>query len=790
MSKLRFARSISLHPQVRFADDPLARGTHIFVKGVTSRQLQLFTSLSTSAEVVSQALAQRVNGPAPMLKWGGHYLNGARPLSSYRVRSGDTIQTSLGLRGGMHSPSAEASADAAGASLPSSMDVDTVGWETGIAQLNLRGGVEKLKSSWVPVVTAWPQQKLDIAMGLNEAWTKLKQSPSGAEAEVPGAGWKVKKSNENRPLYIPPSGKQIDSMPKVLEKLELIARLEQRAGAHTPVPAPVPAPTPAPAPAPAPVPLQPQPSFATGVVILGDESLFQSEAIAETPRAPLSEAVLGDFTKPQESRLDCVFASLATVLKSGGGCVDLEQLESEIASELRENRLLSRDEAGWKALAKAHLEQIDENDADKRRLRGKQGELDRDEELKVTKELEELDATGKRLEKERKAYPGHQNAYKEAALDVPKHKNAVVELNHCTLPMTLPALSGWDASTAYVVHLDGRTAALAFLCEFSSTAAPDDDEDTVLEDDPPPPVRVKAVWEIKGESFSVELDGIFGLPPMNDDAEATSKAIEELFASLQKAFEDVDQAEPRAFMEGCTIRSCRIERAKSTDGIRIRIEPPITLTHEPTYLKMIKDFKSAFGDGKLEGKPGDSKLEGKSLAELKILIDDGDAIPTQPDVDKGQTIPRADAPVIFPKQREVGDRIFARAQEVLGTDAWSSFNVVEFLVVTANFTTIREQTMERLSEHGLLPDSEDGQKKVVFTYLKSKDSLTACVWKLNHLLSQLSLTWWHLFAGTRNSAKRPCPISQRCSLSSQTNATGGLRMAVVLGSTLSLPRSF
>ena len=99
MSKLRLAWSTWLHPQVRFAEDPLASGTHVFVKGVTSRQLQLFTSLSTSADIVSQALAQRVNGPAPMLKWGDHYLNG--PLCSYRVRSGDTIETSLGLRGGM-----------------------------------------------------------------------------------------------------------------------------------------------------------------------------------------------------------------------------------------------------------------------------------------------------------------------------------------------------------------------------------------------------------------------------------------------------------------------------------------------------------------------------------------------------------------------------------------------------------------------------------------------------------------------------------------------------------------
>ena len=111
MRKLRLAWSNWLHPQVRFAEDPLARGTHVFVKGVSSRQLQLFTSLSTPADVVSQALAQRVNGPAPMLKCGTRYLNSARSLSWYHVRSGDTIQASLGLRGGMDPPSPEASAN-------------------------------------------------------------------------------------------------------------------------------------------------------------------------------------------------------------------------------------------------------------------------------------------------------------------------------------------------------------------------------------------------------------------------------------------------------------------------------------------------------------------------------------------------------------------------------------------------------------------------------------------------------------------------------------------------------
>ena len=105
-------------------------------------------------------------------------------------------------------------------------------------------------------------------------------------------------------------------------------------------------------------------------------------------------------------------------------------------------------------------------------------------------------------------------------------------------------------------------------------------------------------------------------------------------------------------------------------------------------------------------------------------------------MEEGLAVFRAEAPVIFEKQEEVGDRIFKRAKEML-REAWGSFVAVEFLVLTANFTTIREQTMDRLSKHGLLPDSMDGQKQVVFTYHKSKNNLASCVWKSNRSLSLL-----------------------------------------------------
>ena len=57
---------------------------------------------------------------------------------------------------------------------------------------------------------------------------------------------------------------------------------------------------------------------------------------------------------------------------------------------------------------------------------------------------------------------------------------------------------------------------------------------------------------------------------------------------------------------------------------------------------------------------------------------------------------------------------------------WDRFEAFEFLVLTANFTSLRDQTMERLREHGLLPSSRSEQKRVVFSYIASADNLESC----------------------------------------------------------------
>ena len=176
------------------------------------------------------------------------------------------------------------------------------------------------------------------------------------------------------------------------------------------------------------------------------------------------------------------------------------------------------------------------------------------------------------------------------------------------------------------IHDDRLTIGVVVICKLPDD---EDDEDTVLEDDPPPPVRVKAVWKVKGESFSVDLEGIFGLPPVNDDKTALSQATGELFASLLKAFKNVDQADPRPFEEGCQITSCAIQHAKNTHGIRHLIRG-LVLTVDANVLtidKITSSFRSAFPDGRLDGHPGEP------IAELEVLIE-GLANPTKPGVEE------------------------------------------------------------------------------------------------------------------------------------------------------------
>ena len=655
MSKLRLAWSIWLHPQVRFAEDPLARGTYIFVKGVTSRQLQLFTSLSTPADVVSQALAQRVNGPAPMLKSGGHYLNGARPLSSYHVRSGDTIETSLGLRGGMESPSTGAPASAAGdaaegeASLQSPAG-SASGLPSGLAQ-SVMGAIERIKQSGRPVT------KQDVH-GYTITYHPQISGENGAKGKQ--ASWYIKPPGSSTPIR---------SMVKLEEHLGLRSStspsLEQQQQ-QTQVPKPSP------------------PDFQR------QESLRDALVICHADDYETIEGALGELfaTRMQASEVRELLNLIATKFTMRGAATDASY-------------------AGFYESLKPSIEDmIDAATAEYKKA------------VDVRNTMQQSFQSNPRLEEVWNTLPEKKHL---DDLKAPPPEVDSITLEEASQSSSWPAADTTERAVRRILAANGEPIGVVVICKLPTP----DDEDTVLDDDPPPPVRVKAKWTIEGESFSVELNGIFGLPPMDDDADALSKAINELFTSLQNAFEDIDQAEPRP-LEGCKIKSCNIHHAKNTDG-RMTMKDTETGEPKPIVLKRemsahMKQQLDLFSGGILEGKP---------LATLEISIE-GVATLTQPGVDEGQTRPRPDAPPIFPKQREVGDRIFARAQEVLGDDAWSSFKAVEFLVVTANFTTIREQTMERLSEYGL----EDGKKKVVFTYLKQKGNLESCVWKSNRLLSQ------------------------------------------------------
>jgi hypothetical protein len=62
-----------------------------------------------------------------------------------------------------------------------------------------------------------------------------------------------------------------------------------------------------------------------------------------------------------------------------------------------------------------------------------------------------------------------------------------------------------------------------------------------------------------------------------------------------------------------------------------------------------------------------------------------------------------DVPTIYKKQRNVGQKIFERFQEIVGD--WSQFKKVRYCVATAGYSSLREQTKARMEEFGLL--SED-----------------------------------------------------------------------------------
>jgi hypothetical protein len=661
VSKLRLAWSIWLHPQVRFAEDPLASGPHVFVKGVAARQLQLFTSLSTSADVVSQALAQRVHGPAPMLKYGGRYLKGRLSLSSYKIRSGDTIETSLGLRGGVDTEEEDEEDELVFPARADSTEVSSPAHQgTGDDRsLESPGGASGLAISDAESILA--QVKAIESAG--QAVDKKEIGYGYKVTFKPGAKGGARKYTS---VKAPMAGQAFATNKSLREYLGLASTNSPRplagpsppAAPAAPVAPAAPAAPVAPAAPAAPaapvqpqLPVQPQSSFKTGVVILGDPALFQFGQTSDLQATPLMEASLGKFLAPGDSRLDCVLDLFAT-LKRGSERVDLVQLESEVASALCENGLLSLNLEEWQAGVTERREQTLEIDIAKNQLRTEQdnAELNEGEQERLDQKLKQLEATGKQREKERVAYRNNVSAYYKAAEAVTKNAQGVLE----NLPFTLPPLSEWkpNATSAFVVRVADKTAALAFLCDYS----PD-------------------VPDVPDEPTSQQRTIRMHLKALRDDAYLwhTCDLLIDERASRSQVIEHV-----LAYLKGA-------RHIQVADALKLT-EANVTVVTEP------EDSVEPF--------------------EVDVSVDPQGG--KDDELEKDDEAPEACGP--SPKQVEVAGRLLARMKRALALglkcepgQELSGFFDLKFIILVPALNTLQQQTADRVRGEGLvrLPSEDD-----------------------------------------------------------------------------------
>ncbi|CAM9719306.1 unnamed protein product, partial [Pylaiella littoralis] len=73
---------------------------------------------------------------------------------------------------------------------------------------------------------------------------------------------------------------------------------------------------------------------------------------------------------------------------------------------------------------------------------------------------------------------------------------------------------------------------------------------------------------------------------------------------------------------------------------------------------------------------------------------------------------------IWPKQKEVAQRLFEKTQKVLGNRCIHGFKGVEFMVLTPAFQTLQQQTINRLAKSGVLPQDQAASECVIM-YIKS-----------------------------------------------------------------------
>ena len=410
-----------------------------------------------------------------------------------------------------------------------------------------------------------------------------------------------------------------------------------------------------------PLQLQHQSSIATGIVILGDACCFIKDGTdgAEFEAPPLNETSLGKFTGSQESRLDGVYSLLETLP------ADLVQLEGVVASELRHGRLLSCHEQEWRGRAQEWKQQADENDKEIRQLRDEQEaavlEGDEAKQSWLQGQMKLLEASRTDLEKGRMEKLAHAMAYRKAEKDVTEHAKIK------PTGYKLPAISAWTPSSdAYVVRdsKNGRTVALAFLCEFSREVADAPDEPTS------PPRTIRMRLKAPSEDDHVWLTSTCDL--LIDKACATDEQLRQAVGERVLAY----------LKEG---RHIKVKDAAALDDQCITYGENVSL-----------------------------ETDSAEFFEVDVRVDPPGE---KGGASTGDEEPEAHGPSA--KQMEVAGRLLARMKRALAlglncaeSESLSNFYDLKFLILVPTFSTLQQQTADRVRDEGLLRIRSDGSKEI------------------------------------------------------------------------------
>eukprot|EP00966_Prymnesium_polylepis_P107742 2494332-Prymnesium_polylepis.1 len=241
----------------------------------------------------------------------------------------------------------------------------------------------------------------------------------------------------------------------------------------------------------------------------------------------------------------------------------------------------------------------------------------------------------------------------------------------------------------------------------------------------PLPVLIEASWLIEGQRYVVSLHS-FGLPQLKQNEERLNLTIETLMSKLTKSFQDIDSGVEPGVLEPLHGESVRIDSCllteivteENTEALPPACQPQLCRTSSIEMADVSKQLHELFPEGKFKSAVVKSlKVKLKGLAKPANLPKD--LINSENETNLSSKI--------YEKQKEVGNRLFERARKALA-ERWDDFESVEFLVLTANFTTLRDQNSNRLADEGLLaPSGEDGiednRKEVCFAYTATAENL-------------------------------------------------------------------